>query len=86
MKVIPTSFTRVEMTPEEQATGAVLTSLNHAVIQNMIADIAEEKLALKFTPNDIHTYTQQEAHLAGQLDILKYLLDCSLSMQKSHSL
>jgi hypothetical protein len=50
----------------------------------MIADIAEEKLALKFTPNDVLTFTQQEAELAGQIGILKHLLDLSLESQAHH--
>ena len=74
-----TSFTRIELTEEETLSGFSFTPLNQAVIQNLIADIAEEKLTLKFTPNDVLSYTQQEASLAGQLDILKYLIDCTQS-------
>jgi hypothetical protein len=84
MKPVQTSFTKTELTVEEQKAGSILSSLHHAVIQNMIADIAEEKLALKFTPNDVLTFTQQEAELAGQIGILKHLLDLSLESQAHH--
>ena len=74
MKSVTTSFTKLDLNPTEYKAGSTLTYLNIAVIQNLIADIAEEKLALKFTPNDVLTFTQQEAELTGQLGILKHLL------------
>ncbi len=75
MKPIQTSFTKVDLNSTEYKAGCALTHLNLAVIQNLIADIAEEKLALKFTPNDVLSFAQQEAELAGQLSILKHLVD-----------
>ena len=48
----------------------------------MRVDIAEQKLALKFTPNDIHSYTQQEAFLTGQLEILQHIIDSSDAASK----
>ncbi len=75
MKPIQTSFTKIELNSTEYKAGCSLTHLNIAVIQNLIADIAEEKLALKFTPNDVLTFTQQEAELSGQIGILKHLVD-----------
>lgn len=75
------SFTRVTMTPDEVISGSILSAMQLGNIQNIRVDIAEQKLNLKFTPNDIHSYTQQEAYLSGQLDILKHLIDLSDSTQ-----
>ena len=77
MRILPTSMTRYEMTEAEEDRCHLLNSDNIAAIQNMIADISEKKLALPFTPNDLMSYTQQEAELAGQLVILRYLLERS---------
>lgn len=68
------SFSSYNLTEEEFKNGSILTSLNIAVIQNLRSQIAEEKLNLPFTPNDVLSYTQQEAYLKGQLDILAHLL------------
>jgi hypothetical protein len=71
---IPNSFTSYKLTEDEQRAGHLLNNLNVAVFQNLRSQLAEEKLNLAFTPNDILSYTQQEAHLKGQLDILNYIL------------
>lgn len=71
------SFTRSNLTPAELSAGTVLSTLNLAVIQNLRVDIAEQKLNLTFTPNDVLSYTQQEAFLKGQLEILQHLIDTS---------
>lgn len=83
MKTIPSSFTQYELSPTDTITGTILTSLNIAVIQNMRATIAEQKLNLEFTPNDVLSYTQQEAFLKGQLDILQHLIDSSFESQQA---
>ena len=81
---IPNTFTSFSLSEDEQKAGATLTSLNVAFIQNLRAQIAEEKLNLAFLPNDILTYTQQEAHLKGQLDALNYILAANEESQKFH--
>lgn len=72
--VTSNTFSSYKMTAEESKQGSILSSLNLVVLQNLRASIAEEKLNLQFTPNDVLTFTQQEAYLKGQLDILAYLL------------
>lgn len=72
--VTSNTFSSYKMTTEESKQGSILSSLNLVVLQNLRASIAEEKLNLQFTPNDVLTFTQQEAYLKGQLDILAYLL------------
>lgn len=75
--VKPTSFTRVVLSAGEQKAGMQFNGLNLAVLQNLRADTAEEKLNLEFTPNDVHSFTQSEAYLKGQLDMLNYLIETS---------
>ena len=76
------TFTSYQLSEEDSRNGAMLTSLNVAVIQNLRSSIAEEKLRLPFTPNDVLTYSQQEAHLRGQIDILTHLLDLNEDAQQ----
>lgn len=75
MHILPHSFNRYQLTEGEQVAGATLTSANLAVIQNLIADTSEEKIALVCDPKEFNSYIQQEAYLAGQLKILRYLVD-----------
>lgn len=79
------SFKTFDLTPTEQATAQQLSTLNVQFIQNLRAQVAEEKLNLPFTPNDILSYTQKEAHLKGQLDVLSYLLACNEESQPQYN-
>jgi hypothetical protein len=86
MKAIPNSFTTYKLSEDEQRQGFNLTSLTTAILQNLRSQIAEEKLNLVFTPNDVLTFTQQEAHLKGQLDVLNYLLASAEESQNYNSI
>lgn len=68
------SFTRWNLTAEEQIQGSQLGSLQVAVIQNQICDLAEERISLKFDPSNPSVFMQRDAELQGQIGILKYLL------------
>jgi hypothetical protein len=48
----------------------------------MRCDVAENKINLPFTPNDVLSYAQQESYLKGQLDLLLHLIDSSLITQQ----
>lgn len=80
---IPTSFTSYQLSEEEQLKGQVLTTENYYVIQNLICTAAEEKLSLKYDPDNASTYLQREAELQGQIGILRMLLELSLSAQST---
>lgn len=77
-----TSFFRFNLSPMDEMSGSILSSVQVAVMQNLRADIAEQKLNLLFTPNDVLSYTQQESFLKGQLDMIQYLLDRSQESEK----
>lgn len=79
------SFTSYELSEDEQRAAHTLSSLNISFIQNLRAAVAEEKLALEFTPNDLNTFLQREAHLKGQLDVLNYILACNEEAQQHHN-
>jgi len=81
MQIVLHSFNRYELSEEEQRAGAALTLTNQAVVQNLIAGAAEQKLHLNLDPQDMNGYVQQEAYLRGQIDVLTFLLDQSKSYQ-----
>ncbi len=83
---IANTFSSYTLNEQEVKLGSQLTSLNVAVIQNLRSTIAEEKLNLVFTPNDVLSYTQQEAYLKGQLDILQHLLTTNEDSQQYHTI
>jgi len=80
----PNVFTTYKLSEDEQRNGSALTSLNVSVLQNLRSSIAEEKLNSVFTPNDVLSFTQQEAYLKGQLDILAYILAANEESQQFH--
>lgn len=81
MQLIPHSFNKYELSPEEVRAGQALTLTNKAVIHNLLAEIAEKKIRLVLDPQNMQEYIQQEAYLTGQFDILNFLLDSSESTQ-----
>ena len=65
------------MDEQELLQGSILTILQKQCIQNQICFLAEQKLALKYSPENPMLYLQQEAELQGQLNALKYLITLS---------
>lgn len=75
---ITNTFTSYELDDSEALHGAVFTELQKMHIQNALSSAAEEKLALVLDPLNPIKYAQEEASLAGQIQILRHLLDSSL--------
>jgi len=69
-----TSFTRYKLTEPEEIHGSTLTSLNRAKLQNMRSEAAEQKLALVLDPYKPLEFIQQEAFLAGKIELVNILL------------
>lgn len=53
------------------------------VIQNLICDIAEKRIAMVLDPLNPVAYAQEAAELQGQMGILKFLLECSQTANPS---
>lgn len=71
------TFSSYQLTEEEELQGSLLTVTQKQVIQNDIAVYAEQKLALEFDTNDQLKFVQQESKLSGQIEALRYRLQCS---------
>jgi len=74
--LLPTTFTRYALTEDELRflPGSVSqVFLYH--LQNIQADIAEQKLGIEINPSNVLDYVQQEAYLAGQLALVRTLFD-----------
>ena len=65
------------LTKEEEVIGAVLTTLQKQLIQNQIAEAAQEKVGLTFDPLNPQKFIQQEAELQGRIRALQYLISAS---------
>jgi hypothetical protein len=76
------TFQKHVLSPSDTIAGSILNSMQIAVLHNMRSDIAEQKLNLAFTPNDVLGFTQQEAFLSGQLSMVSTLIDSSDAAQK----
>lgn len=79
-----TSLTRYILTAEESVAGYTLTALNLAVIQNLMADTSESRLALEYDPLNPVKFAQDEAFMQGQLKMLRYLQQMHEESQESY--
>lgn len=77
------SFISYTLNEDELAIGSVLTTLQKQCIQNQISALAEQKLSLKYSPENPMVFLQQEAELQGQLNALKYLITLSENAEAS---
>ena len=69
------TFIKYDLTDDEIKSGRTFSTEQRAVIQNLISDLAEEKVSLTYNPDEPLKFAQREAELAGQIGILKYLLE-----------
>ena len=68
-------LTTYELSDDEMKQGSILTTANLMVMQNLLAAYTMDKLSLVLDVNDVASYAQKEAALAGQIHLLKYILD-----------
>lgn len=81
--LIPNAFSTYELSEEEEIQGCIFTIAQTQVLQNKLAEIAQEKLALEFDTGSPQEFIQQEAYKKGQLDLIQYLLDNSEAVIES---
>ena len=72
--LIPNQFSSYELSPGELRAATNFSELQRQFLQNEISIAAQERLALKFDPQDPLRFAQQEAELAGKIGILQYIL------------
>lgn len=80
-KPIINQFSSFELTESEQLAGTILTYEQKLVLQNQLAMISAEKLALVANPHSYAEFIQQEAYRAGQIAMIQYILDCSIASE-----
>lgn len=85
MRQLPNSFTSYALTPQELKEGSILNVGQIMCIQNQIAQLAEQKLAMKYNPASPMEFLQQEAELQGGLNALRYLLTLSENAQSANN-
>lgn len=72
--LIPTALTKYELTEQEELQGSILTELQRCKLQNLKADIAQNRLNLEFDVTNTLKFAQDEALLKGQLQIIDLLM------------
>ena len=75
--LIPNSTSSWELSDEEVMQGSMFTETQMHVLQNHLASLVEEKLALEVDPNNYAAYLQQEAYKRGQIETMQYLMSNS---------
>jgi hypothetical protein len=68
-------FEKFNLTEEETQQGLSLTDVQRRQLQNLRHQVCVDKLELKVNPLDIQSFVQEEAYLAGKLDVLTLILN-----------
>lgn len=84
--IVTNSFTSFQLSTQEEEAGSILSELQKMVLQTKLSGIAEEKLNLAFDPLNPQGFIQREAELTGQMNIIKWLLDTSYSVESALAL
>jgi hypothetical protein len=71
------TFTSYLLSNEDQLQGQIFSVLQEAVLQNMLVDLAEEKLNLKYDPEHPLIFLQREAELQGQIGLVSFIIELS---------
>lgn len=78
-KRVPTLFNRRELSEKDSIQGRILTDLQLALIHEDCMNIAEEIINLTYKGSEDSNYALHLAELQGQLGILTYLMELSVS-------
>ena len=71
------AYSRISMDVEDevQATQFTLPQINF--LKNLLSSYCEDKLNLVVDVNNLYDTVQKEAYMRGQIEIIKYLIECS---------
>lgn len=67
-------FTNYSFTEEERKEAVKFSPLQQMYLQNLLGEKAHEKIGLTFNAADVVGFAQNEAYLAGQIELLELLL------------
>jgi len=67
-------FLQFTLTADEAQLATQLSSLQFARLHNELTDRVDKRLSLRLDPNNVAEFTQQEAYLIGQIELLEQLL------------
>lgn len=76
------SFLFFDLTSEESEMGQILTHENKAMLQNLLAQYAEEKVTMVYDSVDHQKFIQQEASLVSKIELLRFLINMSLEAEQ----
>jgi len=76
------SFASFKLSEQEEENGQILTLNQKMVLQNKLADIAIQKLNLVLDPANIDDFKMQNSYLQGQLDVMNWQLETSVSVEQ----
>lgn len=71
------SFTSYDLSDRQILEGSVFSPEQLMVLQNHLADYAEQKISLDFDPKNSEQFLQDEASLKGKIEFLQYLISNS---------
>ena len=81
-KLAVNTFTCYELTERETLEGSILNQQQKQLIQTELSEIANQILALDYTPTATTEFIQHEAFLKGQMSYIRVLLERSEVSQK----
>ena len=73
-KLVVNRFSQYELTEQEALQGKLLTDANQAVLQNELASVAEQRIALVYDVTNPNKFLQEDAYLRGQMELIEYLM------------
>ena len=82
-KLIPGSFSRWELTEQEQVEGCLLNQMQIQNLQNRAAAVADQILALIFGPQNPQDFIQQDSFLKGQLEFVRWQLASDIEIREA---
>lgn len=72
--IVNGTFTHWDLLPQEVLQGSILSQSQKQLLQNELATIAEQIVNLEYTPDKPMEFVQHDAHLKGQMSIIRYML------------
>lgn len=82
-KLVPNKFTAYELTEQEQLQALHLPTLTLQFLYTLRTEYCMQKISLKLDPALPQHYVQEESYLAGQINILDFLIESAELAQQT---